>query len=338
MVLVILVLLAPFFAAEPQSFESAYKAGLVALFHDDLTAAQSNLEAAAKLQPSNGRVWAALADLNLKLNRRDEADRLAKKAEALAPDDPLVAKALAIFYSQTDRPLPAAELEVKYAAANPSDNGALQQAAAWYFAASQPLLARQKFAEALAILEPAASKIPSDPQLQLALGVADYGLRRFDEAASRFLKTIEIDPELRQPYDFLGRILDQTPGEVSQVRDKAAAYRTAHPDAELGYLLEARSLDAMSAEPGRARELLLKAVELAPSDAAAHAELGILDERTQRLPDAAAEFERAASLDPSDAVPHYHLARIYDRLGQHDRARVEREAHAKLIARQEAVR
>lgn len=320
-------------AGTSQSFDSAYRAGLIALGQNQLAEAESNLETAAKFAPSNARVWAALAETWTKLGKGKEADGAAQKAESLGSADPLVSHALAIYYSQTSRPLKAAQLESKYAAANPADTAAKQRAAEWYFAAVEPLLKQQRFGDALAILNPAHKQLPGDAQIQLALGVAYYGLRRFDDAATQFLKTIDLAPEQRQPYVFLGRMLDQAPTELNDAGPRFAAYRKAHPDDELGYLLEART-----AEPQKARELLQKAIELAPNDPAAHLELGVLEEKIQRLPDAAAELERAAALDASDPITHYHLARVYDRLGRPDRARAERETHAKLITAQETVR
>jgi Flp pilus assembly protein TadD len=320
-------------AGTSQSFDSVYRAGLIALGQNNLAEAETNLETAAKLSPSNGRVWAALAETWTKLGKTNDADGAAQKAESFGADDPLVTHALALYYSQSSRPLKAAQLESKYAAANSSDTGAKQRAGEWYFAAAEPVLKQQRFAEALAILEPAHTQLPQDAQIQLALGVAYYGLRRFDEAAAQFLKTIDLAPEERQPYVFLGKMIDQAPAALADAGPRFAAYRKAHPDDELGYLLEARN-----AEPQRARELLHRAIELAPNDAAAHLELGVLEERTQRFSEAAAELERAAALDASDPVTHYHLARVYDRLGRADRARAERETHAKLIVTQETVR
>jgi Flp pilus assembly protein TadD len=320
-------------AGTSQSFDSAYRAGLIALGQNKLAEAESNLENAAKLAPSNARVWAALAETWTKLGKANDADRAAEKAESLGSADPLVAHALAIYYSRTSRPLKAAQLESKYAAANPSDTAAKGRAAEWYFAAAEPLLKQQRFADAVAILDQAHTQVPEDAQIQLALGVAYYGLRRFEEAAAQFLKTIDLAPEERQPYVFLGKMLDQAPAALGDAGSRFAAYRKAHPDDELGYLLEARNV-----EPQKARELLQKAIEIAPNDAAAHLELGVLEERTQRFSEAAAELERAAALDAADPVTHYHLARVYDRLGRADRARAERETHAKLIAAQETVR
>jgi tetratricopeptide (TPR) repeat protein len=335
---VIIALSLLLFAGAAQTFDSVYRAGLIALQQNRPAEAEANLEAAAKLSPADGRVWVALADAYFKLNKTNAAGQAAAKAEALAPDDALVAHSLALFYAQAGSPLKAAGFELKYARANPSDEAARQRAAEWYFAASEPLLKKQKLAEAAAILEPAHAALPNDAQIQLAFGVACYGLRRFDEAAEQFLKTIDLAPEVRQPYIFLGKMMDQAPGKLGDAAPRFAAYRKAHPDDPLGYLLEAKALNAQNQNPDASRQLLLKATELAPADAASHLELGLVDERTQRLAEAAVEFERASALDPADPVAHYHLARVYDRLGQHERARAERDAHSKLVAAQDAIR
>jgi len=70
-------------------------------------------------------------------------------------------------------------------------------------------------------------------------------------------------------------------------------------------------------------------------DAGSHFELGSVFDRTQRYPQAAREFERAAELSPTDPAPHYRLSRIYDRLGKREAAQHEREQHAKLLAAQD---
>ncbi len=54
--------------------------------------------------------------------------------------------------------------------------------------------------------------------------------------------------------------------------------------------------------------------------------------------EAAAEFARAVELAPSDAAAHYRLARDYDRIGKHEAAQAEREKHAQLVKAQEVIR
>jgi Flp pilus assembly protein TadD len=318
-----------FLFAASSGVEDLFRAGLVALDHGDLNTAQTDLEAARKLAPHGGRIWVALSQTYWRQHKNPEAEDAANKAAAFAPEDPVVLHALTIYYSETNQTLKAARTAAKYAP---------QRAAELYFDAAKPLLHQQKFADAVAILQEAVARVPKNAQLELALGVACYGLRRFDDAAEAFLRTIEIAPETEQPYTFLGKILDQIPNQLPRVTDRFAAYEAAHPASAAAYLLHAKALDAQSLTPETALHLLEKSIALDPSDASAHFEMGTVLDRLDRFPDAAAAFERAAQLAPSDAATHYRLARDYDRIGKPAAAQAEREKHAQLIRSQEPIR
>ena len=309
-------MIALFLLAASFALEDSYRAGLIALQKGDLAAAQTNLEAARNAAPRDGRIWVALAQTYLREHKNAEAEDAAAKAASFAPNDLVVLQALAIYYTETNRALKAGEL---------------------YFAAAKPLLEHQKFAEGAAILEESVKHVPGNAQLELALGVACYGLRRFDDAAAAFLRTIEIAPDAEQPYTFLGKILDQIPNQLPRVTEKFAAYEAAHPTAQ-AYLLHAKALDAQSVQPETALHLLEKSIALDATGSGTHFELGTVLDRLNRFPEAAAAFEKAAQLNPNDAPTHYRLARDYDRIGKHEQAQSEREKHAKLIKSQEPIR
>jgi tetratricopeptide (TPR) repeat protein len=322
--------------AAPATFEETFRAGLLALQRNDLNAAQTNLEAAAALAPTNGRVWVALSQTYWKLKENVKADAAAAKAETLGPRDPLVLSSLAIFYSESGQTLRAADAQARYSSLFPQDAAARERAESLYFEAAQPLLQHGKFAEAVPILTAGTKHLKSSAQLELALGVACYGLRRFDDAAEAFLRTIAISPDLEQPYVFLGKFLDQIPLRLPELTKKFIEYETANPSKSVAYYLHAKALNAQSIEPDTARKLLEKALEINERDAASHFELGNVFDRAQRYPDAAREFERAAELAPDDAATHYRLSRVYDRLGKPEAARIERERHAELEKSQRA--
>ena len=324
-------------AASP-TFEEAFRAGLLALQRNDLNAAAMNLGTAAKLAPNNGRVWVALAQTHWKLKESTKADDAAARAATVGANDPLVLSTLAIFYSESGRVPKAAEVQAQYSALVPNDAAARDKAESLYFEAVQPLLKQQKFADAIGVLNKARERLKNSAQLELALGVAYYGIRRFDDAAEAFLRTIAFAPEVDQPYIFLGKFLGQIPGRLPEVTKRFISYEDAHPGSAMGYLLHAKALNAQSIEAEAARVLLEKAVSINDRDASAHFELGIVLDRLQRYADAAREFERAADLDPADPATHYRLSRVYDRLGRPDAARVERERHAKLVEAQEAAK
>lgn len=318
--------------------DDSFRAGLLALERGDLPTAQANLEVASRTDPRDGRVWIALAQTYWRLHRENDAEEAAHKAATLAPEDPVVLQGLAIYYSETNQTLKAAQAAARFSAEVPQNADARERAAQLYFSAARPLLDQQKFAEAAAILHEGVERFPANAQLELALGVSDYGLRRFDDAADAFLRTIAIAPETEQPYVFLGKILDQIPSRLPHVTERFAQYELAHPRNAIAYLLHAKAMDAQSLSPETALHLLEKSIAVNPSDAAAHFEMGTVLDRLQRYTDATAEFARAVELAPSDAAAHYHLARDYDRIGKHDAARAEREKHAQLVKAQEPVR
>src|SRR5665213_1163379 len=230
------------------SFDDSFRAGLIALQRGDLASAQSNLEEARGLAPKDGRPWIALAQIYLRLRKAPEAEAAAAKAAALSPEDATVLQGLTVFYSETGQTLKAARAAGKYSAKVPRNEGARDRAAELYFASARPLLDGQKFAEAAAIFEEAAAKLPNDAQLQLALGVSYYGLRRFDQAADAFLRTIDIAPETEQPYLFLGKMLDQIPSRLPQAARCFAQYESLHPASAIGYLLHAKGSDRASCQ------------------------------------------------------------------------------------------
>jgi tetratricopeptide (TPR) repeat protein len=323
------------FLAVSPTFEEAFRAGLLALQRNDLNGAVTSLVTAAQLAPNNGRVWVALAQTYWKRKETAKADDAAGKAALRGTNDPLVQSTLVIYYSESGQLPKAADAQARYSALAPQDSGARAKAESLYFEAVQPLLQKQKFGDAIAILSKATERLTNSAQLELALGVAYYGLRRFDEAAGAFLRTIAAAPQIDQPYLFLGRFLGQIPNRLPEVTRQFVAYQEANPESPLGYLLHAKALNAQTMEPETARKLLEKSISMNDRDASAHFELGSVLDRTQHYVEAEREFERARELDPADPATHYRLSRVYDRLGKPDAARAEREWHARLVEAQQ---
>lgn len=206
------------------------------------------------------------------------------------------------------------------------ENGAIA------FDYAHALLEKSDFSPAADVLEPAARANPQDAQLMLALGVARYGQRRFQEAITAFLKTIAINPDIPQPYAFLGRVLDQAGDQLAAITaDYQAWYRKYPQRFEPAYLL-AKAKIAGGGDAGEAEKLLRQSIAEKGDYWASHFELGQLLAKQHKYPDAAAELERAVQLNPKEAMPHYHLARVYERMGQADKAKREREIHARLTA------
>jgi Flp pilus assembly protein TadD len=305
-------------ASNPAQSKPLLQQGLIALQRGDLAEARKDLEQAAKADPRNGYVWSSLAETYLRLHDRNQAMSAASTAEKLGDKNPVIAHALAIFYLNAGDT--ADGLKFAQLVADPQIS----------FQYADALLHQENFAQAADLLTTALAKHPDDAQLTIALGVARYGQRRFDEAITLFLKTIQLAPDAEQPYVFLGKMLDQAGPHLPEITADFEQWAVANPSSGLAQLLLAKALLTSDPHSERALELLHKSVARDAKSWEAHYQLGVLLENKHDYPAAAAELAASAQLDPKQPMPHYHLARVYDRLGEADRAKTEREIHQRL--------
>jgi tetratricopeptide (TPR) repeat protein len=194
----------------------------------------------------------------------------------------------------------------------------------------QALLRRQDFALAADALEQGLKAHPDDAQLTLALGVARYGQRRFEDAITAFLRTIQLNPVVDKPYLFLGRVLDQAGPHLEAITTAYRHWETKNPKNAEAKLLLAKALNTAGEGGNEPDQLLRTSISLDPKNWESHYELGLLLEKKHDYKQAATELSRAADLNAKQPLPHYHLARVYDRLGLSDRAKSEREIHHRL--------
>lgn len=217
--------------------------------------------------------------------------------------------------------------------------GEAQLKSAWTSAQTDPhiafdyaelLLHKEDFTPAAEVIDSALAAHPNDPQLRLALGVARYGQRRFDDAITAFLQVIKIDPQIDQPYRFIGRLMDQVGDRLPEITSDFEAWAARNPrNAQAQFLLAKARLAADAKDPN-AEALLKRSIALDSKDWESHYELGVLMSSRHEWKMAASELSLSAQLDPKQAMPHYQLARVYDRLGEPERAKAERALHQKL--------
>jgi Flp pilus assembly protein TadD len=274
--------------------------GLVALQQGQLTEARTALEEASRAAPNNPYVWSSLAETYLRLEEPAKASSAAGTAEKLGGKNQVIHQALGMFY----------------------------------FEFGQRLLQKQDFTQAANVLDGALRTHPKDPQLLLALGVARYGQRRFDDAADRFLQVIQVDPTIEQPYFFLGKMLDQAGPHLDQISKAYESWAARNPNNPQAQLLLAKARLVSDSQDTKAESLLEKSISLDATNWEAHYELGVLFAAKRSYREAAGELSRASELDPKQPMPHYHLARVYDRLGEAERAKAEREMHQALVSPQ----
>ncbi len=308
-----------------------------------------------------GQTYARLGD-------KASAERAAAKAEAAGRTDPVVLRGLSFLYGDIlGEPGRAAAYEAQYAVLAPQDRGAWTRASKLalaarmypealaaakkalaenrydedaYFNLAQVHLVTLDFSAALKVLEDGRRSFDKSAQLELAYGVALYGQRRFPEAFTSFLRTIELAPDVQQPYVFLGRILEHAGDRLTIVTARFADYEKRHPESALGYLLHGRALAVQLPPTGypplaeQAQALVERAVAFDDKNAEAHYELGCLLERKRDFANAAKHLEQSVALSVKLPEAHYHLSRVYERLGRRDDAASQRALHAKLAAEQ----
>lgn len=308
-------MLATLLAADSNPPQDLLKRGLLALQNGKIAQARADLEQASRAEPKNAYVWSALAQTYLKANEPKLASAAADKAEKIGGHDPIVAHALAMYYSEVGDSAHAARLDAEVA-----------------FSWAKSLLEHSDFTQAADVAQAGLAGHPDDAQLVLALGVARYGQRRFEDAVVAFLKVIQIDPTVEQPYTFLGKMLDQAGPHLPEITKVYEAWAARDPHNAKAQLLLAKALLAANSRDERAQTLLEKSISLDANDWEAHYQLGVLLEGKRDYAPAAKEFERSIELSPKQPEPHYHLARVYDRLGQPQRADSEREIHRQLTA------
>ncbi len=195
-----------------KSFETEFRRGLLALNADDPTQARQSLENASRLKPDNALVWVALAQTYLHLKETELAKEAAQRAATLAPADPAVEHALAVFHSETGDFKQAAAWERRFAAGSAADAqasaraaelslraGEAEQAIPWaekagqpnllgraYAAANRPEDALREFRRAVES-EPKAEAFVFDlGQFQLHRGDFSGALASFDQGRRRF--------------------------------------------------------------------------------------------------------------------------------------------------------
>jgi tetratricopeptide (TPR) repeat protein len=323
------VLLLLLSSIDPAQTRSLLQAGLLALQQGRLPQARTDLEQAVKQSPQNPYIWVALAQVYLRSGDRPLATSAAATAEKDAGTDPVLFHALSMYYSEAGDAARANALEQKSVSLAEKDAAKSPEAA---FRWAQVYLRREEFTPAADLLQAALQSFPNDPQLVLALGVARYGQRRFEDAIVAFLKVIRLDPTVEQPYLFIARILDQAGPHLQEITKDYEHWEAANPNSAKPKLVLAEALLVSDSRSARAEQLLRQSIALDPNDWEAHYQLGLVLANKHQYPQAAAELKRATELNPKEPMPHYHLARVYDRLGQPAQAAAERAIHQQLTA------
>ncbi len=202
----------------------------------------------------------------------------------------------------------------------------------YYFQLGQLLLDQQNFATARQVLESARKTFDKSPEIELALGAAYFGLKKYEEAGFAFLKTVTLAPRAPQAYTFLGELLDFSTRWLPEITSAFASFAEAQPRQYLPQFLYGKALLAAGKDLAGAEARLRNSIALEDRFWESHYQLGILLEKQKKLPQAEQELRRSAKLAPQNPLPHQRLAQLLEAQGKPAEARMERATAEKIAS------
>ena len=312
-------LAAPGASADPESL-TLLASAMASL--DRFQEAEDLFEKAVARDPSSPHASLNLALVMLEQGRLDAADSLLARMQ-LTPGK----QSPKVFYAIRRISCDDASREITDGDGQPAGDSDAERAIQ-FLGFAQELSARHHHGTAVEMVRLAARHatggVPARYRLLQALAFSCLNLEPTAETPVRLLeRAIDLEPDRHELHYLLGRAYrerrDTARAEAAieravRLKPGAAAYYS-----ELGSMLAADRADPNAVV--RAGEMLLKAIELDPSSAAARFELGKLWMGQDRLAEAAEQLRGAIAAEPEFYEAHYVLGRIHARQGQPELAR-----------------
>ncbi|MBM3756253.1 MAG: hypothetical protein FJW38_19970 [Acidobacteria bacterium] len=165
---------------------------------------------------------------------------------------------------------------------------------------------------ALQVFASGAALHPRAIALRLGLGVAQYALGNYDDAARELCAAAALDPSDLRPLEFLGQAIDTAPARNAEVSAHLSNYAARYPRNARARLYHGLALT----DPAARERELRAAVALDPSLARGWLQLGVLAEQRGETNLAIDRLVRAAAAQPDLKPAHYRLSRLYRKTGQ----------------------
>lgn len=192
------------------------------------------------------------------------------------------------------------------------------------------LLLHQTFEPAVEVFQAGLAHSPQSVRLQIGLGIALYGLGRFDDGARAFLHAADMDKSDALPLTFLGRAYDNLSADLAdEVRARLRSFLnqdTGNAQVRYYYAMCLWKLNEKEphAELSEQIESLLKtSVSLDRAYADAYLQLGILHANQRKFQEAISNYEEALKVNPNLPGLHYRLGQALARTGDAAHAQEE---------------
>ncbi|HUN81762.1 MAG TPA: sulfatase-like hydrolase/transferase [Phycisphaerae bacterium] len=175
------------------------------------------------------------------------------------------------------------------------------------------LIGKEKFSEALPLLEDACKKSPKSTMPLYILGTTYLKLSRPEDALKIFLAGLDIDHKMTALWISAGDALM----ELGKTQDAVTRYTASlnYDDASPVLYFKRSRAFAKLGQTNRVVADLRKAISLRPDFADALYELGVILADQNQLPEAIRCYRDAAKSRPNDAATHYNLGVALQRMG-----------------------
>ncbi|MGA7411606.1 MAG: tetratricopeptide repeat protein [Bryobacteraceae bacterium] len=194
------------------------------------------------------------------------------------------------------------------------------------------LLAHRNFEAARLVAERAVYDFPESVRISVALGMALFGLSRFQEAQSLFLQTARRFPDAELPLISLILCAEVSEIALPESTELLNAFYRNHPTQFMApYLLGRTALK--NGDPASAATLLQVSIKLRSDYAPSHFELGRAQADLGQMNEAIDQYLAALKLDGDKTEIWYRLTLAYRKLGQSKLADKAEEEFRKVGAK-----
>jgi len=192
---------------------------------------------------------------------------------------------------------------------------------------------------AVVVFSQGVRRYPNSAPLAVGLGMACYWHGKYALAVKALVRATDLAPADPHPYYFLSKAYKRAPGQASEVIARFRRFEELRPlDPQAAYyyamgLWKGKEMESSGADLAQVELLLKKAVQLDPSYADAHVELGNLYSQERQYAKAVPEYQRALQLNSNLSDGYYRLGQAYVHLGKMELAQKEFALHQKLYTR-----
>jgi tetratricopeptide (TPR) repeat protein len=211
-----------------------------------------------------------------------------------------------------------------------------------YFAWGSELLIHRAVWQAKEVFDQGVRLYPQSVRMLTARGAALFAGALYDEAALDLCRASDLNPEIIEPYLFMGKIEIVAPNPLPCVVAKLERFEKLQPNNSLASYYYAMALKkqlgqaADSRTMDRVHDLLTQAVTVDPKCANGYLELGNLSAGKKEWEQAIRYYLNAIQADPELNEAHYRLGVAYQRAGDQAKATEQLQLHDTIAKEQAA--